>query len=133
MHLKIDSDNGIAIYEQIVRQMKYAIAEGTLTVGQLLPSVRDLAKLSAINPNTVQRAYMQLQADEVIEPLRGRGMVVASGAKRICTSDRKQLLSDRMSSVIDEALRGGVSPEHVRDMFDKALHQSTLKSKENVS
>jgi GntR family transcriptional regulator len=79
MFFSIDPSNGVAIYEQIVRQVKFAIAEGTLCPGQLLPSVRQLSQQLAINPNTIARAYQQLQADEVIETLRGRGLAVARG------------------------------------------------------
>ena len=58
---KIDPKNGIPIYDHIVRQVKYAIAEGTLTPGQLVPSVRELARQITVNPNTIQRAYQELQ------------------------------------------------------------------------
>ena len=80
MFFSIDPQNGVAIYEQIVRQVKFAIAEGTLGPGQLLPSVRLLSQQLAINPNTIARAYLQLQADEVVESLRGRGMAVSTDA-----------------------------------------------------
>jgi DNA-binding transcriptional regulator YhcF (GntR family) len=82
MFFSIDPTNGVAIYEQIVRQVKFAVAEGTLCPGQLLPSVRQLGLQLAINPNTIARAYQQLQADQVIETLRGRGLAVCAGATR---------------------------------------------------
>ena len=77
MQFRIDVDNGISIYEQIVRQVKFSIAEGSLVAGQIVPSVRELAKQLALNPNTVQRAYMELQNDNVLETMRGRGMAVS--------------------------------------------------------
>ena len=61
MFLFIDAHNGLAVYEQIVRQVKFAVADGVLSAGDLAPSVRELAKDLAINPNTVARAYRQLQ------------------------------------------------------------------------
>ena len=57
MQLSIEPDNGIPIYEQLVRQIKYAVAEGVLVPGQVIPSVREMAKQLTLNPNTVQRAY----------------------------------------------------------------------------
>ncbi len=132
MQLNIDPDNGIPIYEQLVRQVKYAIAEGVLVPGQVVPSVREIARRLAVNPNTVQRAYMQLQDEEILQALRGRGMAVCSGAKQRCVADRKQLLADRLASVLDEAIRGGLDAERLRDMFDKAL-KKTIQQQESLS
>lgn len=121
MQLSIEPNNGIPIFEQLVRQIKFAVAEGVVMPGQLVPSVRELAKSLAINPNTVQRAYMELQNEEVIESLRGRGMAVCSGAKRRCVSDRQSLLGERLTAVVEEAIRSGLEPERLREMFDKAI------------
>ncbi len=124
MQLSIEPNNGIPIYEQLIRQVKFAVAEGVVVPGQLVPSVRELAKSLAINPNTVQRAYLELQSEEVIETRRGRGMAVCTGAKRRCVSDRQLLLGERLSAVIDEAIRSGLEPDRLRDMFDKAIKQA---------
>lgn len=129
MQFKIDPDNGSPIYEQIARQIKYAVAEGTLIPGQLVPSVRELAKSAAINPNTVQRAYLDLQNEEVIEPLRGRGMVVCSGAKRRCVSDRQVQLRERLEGLVREAIQSGLEADQLQKMFETALHQATSKGK----
>ena len=66
MILQIDTSNGLAIYEQVVRQLKFAVASGKLRRGELVPSVRELSKQLAINPNTVSRAYRQLQDEDVL-------------------------------------------------------------------
>ena len=66
MQLSIEPNNGIPIYEQLVRQIKYAVAEGVVVPGQVIPSVREMARQLAVNPNTVQRAYLQLQDEEVL-------------------------------------------------------------------
>ncbi len=124
MQLSIEPNNGIPIYEQLIRQVKFAVAEGIVVPGQLVPSVRELAKSLAINPNTVQRAYLELQSEEVIETRRGRGMAVCTGAKRRCVGDRQLLLGERLSAVIDEAIRSGLEPDRLRDMFDKAIKQA---------
>ncbi len=121
MQLSIEPNNGIPIFEQLVRQVKFAVAEGVVMPGQLVPSVRELAKSLAINPNTVQRAYLELQNEEVIESLRGRGMAVCAGAKRRCVSDRQMLLGERLTAVVDEAIRSGLEPVRLREMFDKAI------------
>lgn len=128
MQLSIDPDNGIPIYEQLVRQVKYAVAEGVVVPGQVIPSVREMAKHIAVNPNTVQRAYLQLQSEEVLEPLRGRGMVVCQGAKRRCITDRQQLLTERLDAVIQEAVHSGLDSERLRTMFEKSLTSAIRKN-----
>lgn len=124
MQLSIEPSNGMPIFEQVVRQIKFAVAEGILMPGQLLPSVRVLAKSLTVNPNTIQRAYQELQNEEILESLRGRGIAVCAGAKRKCVSDRQALLGQRLSAVVDEAIRGGLEPEKLREMFDKAVKQA---------
>jgi len=116
MFFSIDPQNGVAIYEQIVRQVKFAIAEGTLGPGQLLPSVRQLSQQLAINPNTIARAYLQLQADEVVESLRGRGMAVSVGAPQRCRTLRRTLIAERLRSVLAEALHGGLKAAEIREI-----------------
>ena len=132
MQLSIEPNNGIPIFEQLVRQIKFAVAEGVLVPGQLVPSVRALAKQLAVNPNTVQRAYQELQTEEVLESLRGRGIAVCSGAKRRCVSDRQTLLGQRLSAVVEEAIRGGLEPDRLREMFERALKQSIRNEGEQL-
>ena len=62
MLFRIQPNNGIPIYDQVVRQVKFGVAAGAIVPGELVPSVREMAKQLAINPNTVSRAYRQLQA-----------------------------------------------------------------------
>lgn len=121
MFFSIDPSNGVAIYEQIVRQVKFAIAEGTLCPGQLLPSVRLLSQQLAINPNTIARAYLQLQADEVIQPLRGRGLAVCADAPQRCREVRRALLAQRLRSVLAEALHAGLKASEIRDLVRSEL------------
>jgi GntR family transcriptional regulator len=128
----------VAIYEQIVRQVKFAIAEGTLGPGQLLPSVRQLSQQLAINPNTIARAYLQLQADEVVESLRGRGMAVSVGAPQRCRTLRRTLIAERLRSVLAEALHGGLKAAEIREIVRTELESlagtvNTISSEPDVA
>ncbi len=123
MFFSIDANNGVAIYEQIVRQVKYAIAEESLRPGQLLPSVRTLSVQLALNPNTVARAYQQLQSEGVLELLRGRGVAVCQGATKVCKESRRTLIADRLRSVLTEALHGGLTTNEIEDLVKKQLRQ----------
>jgi len=121
MFFSVETSNGVPIYDQIVRQIKYAIAGRTLRPGQLLPSVRQVSKDLAINPNTVARAFQELQSEGLIESLRGRGMVVSAGAVESCRKQRKAMLAERIEQMLTEALRGGMSGDEIRAAVDRAL------------
>ena len=83
MFLHIDPAGDLPIYEQIVRQVKFAIAAGALAPDDMVASVRELAREVAVNPNTVIRAYRQLQDEAILLARRGTGLVVAPGAPEL--------------------------------------------------
>ena len=111
MFFRIDPDNGVAIYDQIGRQVKYAVAKEALRPGDLVPSVRELAVTLAVNPNTVAKAYRDLQNDGVLETLRGEGLRVAKAAAERCRKARQKLLAERMQGVVMEAQQRGLTEE----------------------
>ncbi len=121
MFFSIDPNNGVAIYEQIVRQVKFAIAEQTLRPGQLLPSVRTLSQQLAINPNTINRAFQQLQVDGVLESIRGKGLAVCTESLKSCVDARKSLITERFKSVISEALHAGLEPDELRQIVAQQI------------
>jgi len=111
MFFRIDPDNGVAIYDQIARQVKYAVANGALRAGELVPSVRELAMLLTVNPNTVAKAYRDLQNESVLEAMRGEGLRVSRQAVERCRKARQRLLEERISAVATEALQSGLAEE----------------------
>lgn len=125
MFFSIDSANGIPIYEQLIRQVKLAVADGVIAGGQMVPSVRQLANELAINPNTIQRAYQQLQADRVLESVRGRGLVVRRDAVARCTKARNTLVGESLTRLLSDALSGGMTPDELRELFESELQRQT--------
>ena len=123
MFFSIDSANGTPIYEQLIRQVKLAVADGVISGGQMVPSVRQLASELMINPNTIQRAYQQLQTDRVLESIRGRGLAVRRDALARCTKARNTLVSESMTRLLSDALSGGISPEELRELFESELQR----------
>jgi GntR family transcriptional regulator len=121
MFFSIDPNSGLAIYEQIVRQVKFGIADGSLKAGQLLPSVRALSRTLTINPNTIARAFQQLQADGALESMRGRGLAVCEGAVAKCAEARRELIAASIRSVLTEALHGGLSATEIRKIVAEQL------------
>ncbi|NND97285.1 MAG: GntR family transcriptional regulator [Pirellulaceae bacterium] len=123
MFFSIDPAGDVPIYEQIVRQVKLAVADGVLVGGQMVPSVRQLAGDLAINPNTIARAYQQLQGDDVLEPLRGRGMIVRRDAIARCTQARNVLVADAVRRALADAIAGGMTQEELRELFEAELSE----------
>lgn len=121
MFLSLDHQNGLAIYDQIVRQIKFAVACGALRKGELVPSVRELARELAINPNTVARAYRELQSEGVLTPVRGTGMEVAEGAERHCRNQRLELIRARFRQVLAEAIQSQLDAEELRSLVEQEL------------
>lgn len=121
MFLSIDYQSDLPIYHQITRQVKFAIAAGTLRAGQLVPSARALSQQLTINPNTVVKAFSLLQSDGIIEPLRGRGMVVSAGAIRICKKHREKELGQRIGESVAEAWHAGLSQSDIETIVQKHL------------
>ena len=121
MFLHVDPSNGLAIYDQIVRQIKFAVAGGALPPGEMAPSVRELARDLTVNPNTVARAYQQLQTEGVLESVRGMGLAVSSGADKRCRAERRKLVQVRLREVLFEARQSGLEPDDLQKLIDEEL------------
>ena len=124
----IETGNGIAIYEQIERQVKFAIANGSLVVGERIPSVRELATQTAVNVNTVARAYRELQQQGILNSIRGTGLTVAAEAPATCARQRLDMIRNRLRSVLQEALRNQISVDEIRTLVDDEWKQLALKA-----
>jgi GntR family transcriptional regulator len=91
------------IYGQIADRVRFAVAAGVIRPGDLVPSVRELSKQLVVNPNTVARAYRDLQTEGLLEPVRGTGLQVSDGAAERCREARRGFVRGRIRRAIDEA------------------------------
>ena len=96
----IDQRSRKPIYEQIVDNVKNLIISGSLKRNDQLPSVRQLAQELSINPNTIQRAYAELEREGVTYSLKGRGSFVGSSLNDLRTSETEELLDDIFKTCI---------------------------------
>jgi GntR family transcriptional regulator len=128
MFFHVDPSGDLAIYEQLVRQVKFAVADEVLKPGELVPSVREVARDLAINPNTVARAYRELQTERVLETVRGTGLAVAAGAVRRCRADRVKLIRARLHQVLLEAKQSRLDRKELQTLIDEEL--AAIESKE---
>jgi len=118
--IQIDASQPQPLFEQVVMQMKFAIAAGTVRVNEMIPSVRDLARQLAVNPNTIVRAYRLLQEEEILVPRRGVGLVVAEHSQAECQRQRKAFFQHRFDSFLKEAAGSGLSVEELSEIIRRS-------------
>ena len=97
------------------------MAGEVLKENELVPSVRELARELTINPNTVSRAYRQLQDEGVLTSVRGTGLAVAAGAVQRCRQDRVELIRTRLQQVFAEARQSRLDPQKLRALVEQNL------------
>ena len=123
MFIEIDPSLPQPLFEQVVMQIKFAIAAGTVRHEEMIPSVRDLSRQLAINPNTVARAYRMLQEEGVLTARRGIGLVVAEHAQGECQKQRKEFFQQRFKSFLDDAARSRLT----KGELDSILSEPRLR------
>jgi GntR family transcriptional regulator len=120
--LTVDPRSGVPIYMQIVEQVKRSVALGVLSAGEQLPTVKQLAVDLTVNPNTVARAYRELERDQIIDTAVGRGSFVrANGATKSATAAASDVVSRSLAHAVREAKSVGLQPEQIRSLFESAL------------
>ena len=115
-HLLLDLHTGVPVYRQIIDQVRGAIASGTLAAGDQLPTVRQLAVDLAINPNTVVRAYRELELGGLLETHQGTGTFISTQKIPRAVAERARQLSQ---IVADTVARAGAAGFTVQDLIEQ--------------
>src|SRR5436309_12993866 len=116
MQLHISAHDGVPIYLQIVNQVKYLVASGRLQPGEELPPIRALAERLLINPNTVARAYRELEDAGVVAKRSTAGTYVSDAGSPLARRERMKILSQRADALLTEARQMGVGTEEVIEL-----------------
>lgn len=127
---QVRPDAGEPIYVQLMRQIKHAVATGALAGGTQLPSVRQLAGELVINPNTVVRAYRELEELGLLEAVAGRGWFVSYGAPRLREEERSQRLHEFIEQLWAEGRALGYATEELADIVAEALRERAEAERE---
>jgi len=114
--IKIDARSSKPIYEQIIDGIKENIIKGVLNPGDRIPSIRELSKIISANPNTVGKAYLELERQKVIETFTGRGTFVSSDYQAITDSERIKALRKSLKDAVIEAHYLGIEKEELINM-----------------
>jgi GntR family transcriptional regulator len=122
MDLHVDPTSDVPIYLQIVERIKYLIATGDLKPGEQLPTVRQVAVELSVNPNTVARAYTELDREGIISTQQGRGTYVRQrpDAEHLARARREKLHS-LLNHLLVQAFSLGYRPDEVRTAFEEEL------------
>lgn len=119
MFVQIDPRSHVPIWEQIVIQIKELILRGGLVAGDKVPSVRELAGILIVNPNTVSKAYKELENQGIIETLRGRGTFVKENFNRESVDmEKAMLLKEKTKKLVIEGTYVGIEPATFKDWID---------------
>jgi GntR family transcriptional regulator len=118
MNLTIDAKSPLPVYQQVIQAIKLEILSGVLREGDLLPSIRDLAKLLKLNPNTVAKAYYTLEAEGFSENRSGSGsrVKVPSGKQG---SLRQAMLESELKNFLEKVVSLGFSLEDIKQLLEK--------------
>jgi GntR family transcriptional regulator len=117
--LRVNPSSGLPVYLQIEAQIKHRVAAGALKPDDQLPSVRKLAVELGINPNTVARAYQELEGEGIIRTVQGGGTFVADGVPQLLKSERLRRLGPLAAQLAVEAHHLRLSEKEILEMVQE--------------
>ena len=124
MQIHLSRQDGVPTYLQIVNQVKHLIASGRLKAGEELPPIRVLAQRLLINPNTVARAYRELETFGIVAKRSTTGTYVSDAGSPLARRERLKILSERIDALLVEARQLNVNTDEIIDLLhqrDRAL------------
>lgn len=119
MQIRISQEDGTPIYQQLVNQIKLLVSSGRLEEGEQLPAVRKLAEQLIVNPNTVARAYRELEALGTVVSKRGSGVFVSGAGSRLSRREKNRLLNERIDALLTEAVQLDFDLQNIADLVQQ--------------
>ena len=114
----IDFNSSVPVYRQVIQAIKLEMLSGRLQPGNQLPPIRELAKILKLNPNTVAKAYYNLEEEGLIESKRGSGNWVNFKNNKL-DSLRKAMIEDEVKGLLEKAFSLGASIEDVKNLIKR--------------
>jgi GntR family transcriptional regulator len=134
VHFEISLQDGVPIYRQIVNQVKYLIASGQLNAGAEMPPIRTLAEQLLVTPNTIVKAYGQLESEGLVFKRRGAGTYVGEIKSPLARREQKKILTQRADALLAEASQLSFTFDEVLDLLhtrQAALNKTISKESDN--
>jgi DNA-binding transcriptional regulator YhcF (GntR family) len=119
MQIHISTADGVPIYLQIVNQIKYLVSSGRLTPGEELPPIRTLAERLVVNPNTVARAYRELEGAGIVEKRRTAGTYISDQGSPLARRERLKILTERIDALLAEARQMDIAFEDIIKLAER--------------
>ena len=129
MYISKDAKSSTPLYAQIKEQMRLAVSTGALQPGDQLPTVRDLATRLRLNPNTVARAYRELQAEGLLTSRQGSGTFVSPEAAVVAEEEARKFVMQMLRQVAATALNLRLAQNEITKLFEEALRQTAREIK----
>ena len=136
MHIHISSHDGVPIYLQIANQVKYLVASKRLAAGEELPPIRTLAEQLLINPNTVARAYRELELAGIVTKRRTAGTYVSDTTSPLARRERLKIIAERVDALLAEARQMNVDTETLVEIIqdrDSTMRPAGARMQEKSS
>jgi len=130
MLLRPNPSLGVPIYLQLMEQVKHAVETGALKAGDQLPGIRTLAEELVINPNTVAKAYRELEHDGIIELRHGMGAFISAQARSRRVADKLRSAQIMVANLVERLRSRGLTQEEIRRLFEAELAGFQLDRKE---
>lgn len=121
MLASIDIHSSVAVYVQIENHIQFAIASGKIKAGDQLPSVRELSERLGVNPNTVAKAYRDLEVMGLLYTRRGMGVFINKGIENKCREECRKKIIMRLHEVVAESKAAGMSKKDISEVIDKSF------------
>ena len=121
MLFRPNPSSGVPIYLQLMEQVKHSIETGALRPGEQLPGIRPLAEQLVINPNTVAKAYRELEHEGVIELRHGAAAFVSAQARTRKVTEKLRAGQAIVASAVERLRKSGVNDEEIRRLFEAEL------------
>lgn len=119
--IRLDTSSFTPIYEQIKREIRSQMVLAAFKSGDALPSIRDLAARLVVNPNTVARAYRELEQEGFITTRKGKGCFVSDQSASLLLEEKQAMLKRIVDRSVEEARKYGFSAEEVKQAFENSL------------
>lgn len=121
LNYHVDTTGPIAVYMQIENQIQFFVASGELKKGETLPSVRDMSSMLSVNPNTVTKAYRDLELMGVVQTRRGVGVTITESAQKATKRSTLNMVRSHLKDAVSECNASGVSQEDIEKIVSATI------------
>jgi GntR family transcriptional regulator len=125
LSFSVNLDSPIAVYVQIENQVQFAIASGRLKPGDTLPSVREMSSILNVNPNTVTKAYRDLELLQLVHTRRGVGVTVSEKAPKLSKDVTRLMVRSHLKDAVAECIASGLTGAEVKSIVSETIESGT--------